>query len=488
MTEPTQATTGAGLGPIIGAGALGAVLFAGAVGLITLRGAPTPEEEPSEPSAAVVAPVETPDVPDGEADITTAADSAVTELSEAIGSDLAAAPETDPPAVDTAPHLPPRFDLVRVDPAGNAVIAGQAGASAEVTLTIDGEPVEVVSADASGQFVALLTLPPGDSPRSLTIESVMPDGATLAGEASVIIAPFTGEVLASGTDQVLVPPNPPPVTRADRPGIGEATSAAPLLSEGQGDNAPAAETAAVLTGTGPDAGPVAETAPPTAPPAAPDTGAAPQGPAVADLGPDPANPVPDTAPDLPATPPEAPAVFLADREGVRVLQSPGAPPNALSELQLDAISYDLEGEVTLAGRGPADSSVRVTLNNQPINLGEIGPGGQWSLDLPDVDPGTYTLRLEEVAADGTVTDEIETPFLREDPARIRDNPMLVDPGASVITVQRGFTLWGIAEANFGEGVLYVQIFDENRGEIRDPDLIFPGQIFALPDLPRGAGQ
>jgi nucleoid-associated protein YgaU len=54
----------------------------------------------------------------------------------------------------------------------------------------------------------------------------------------------------------------------------------------------------------------------------------------------------------------------------------------------------------------------------------------------------------------------------------------------VITVQPGFTLWGIAEANFGDGIAYVQIFQENRENIRDPDLIFPGQIFQLPDLPR----
>jgi nucleoid-associated protein YgaU len=181
---------------------------------------------------------------------------------------------------------------------------------------------------------------------------------------------------------------------------------------------------------------------------------------------------------------EAPAVLLADADGIRVLQAPGAPPEVLTEVQLDAISYDVTGAVTLAGRGPADTSVRVTLNNEPINLGEIGPAGQWSLDLPDVDPGTYTLRLDQIGADGTITRGAETPFLREDPARIRDNPMLVADGASVITVQRGFTLWGIAEANFGDGILYVQIFAENRDAIRDPDLIFPGQIFALPDLPR----
>jgi nucleoid-associated protein YgaU len=189
-----------------------------------------------------------------------------------------------------------------------------------------------------------------------------------------------------------------------------------------------------------------------------------------------------------ATPgaPPGPTIVLADRDGIRVLQDADVRPETASDLQLDAISYDTAGAVTLAGRGPASASVRVMLDDLQVLVGEIGPGGRWSLDLPDVDPGTYALRLEQLAADGTVTDEIRMPFLREDPVRIRDDAMLVADGVSVITVQQGFTLWGIAEANFGEGILYLQIFAENRDAIRDPDLIFPGQIFALPDLPRAA--
>jgi nucleoid-associated protein YgaU len=49
-----------------------------------------------------------------------------------------------------------------------------------------------------------------------------------------------------------------------------------------------------------------------------------------------------------------------------------------------------------------------------------------------------------------------------------------------ITVQPGFTLWGIAKQNFGKGILYVQVYEANRDRIRDPDLIYPGQVFALP--------
>ena len=51
-----------------------------------------------------------------------------------------------------------------------------------------------------------------------------------------------------------------------------------------------------------------------------------------------------------------------------------------------------------------------------------------------------------------------------------------------VTVQPGYTLWGIAQQNFGEGVLYVQVFEANKDKIKDPDLIYPGQVFEVPVL------
>jgi len=51
---------------------------------------------------------------------------------------------------------------------------------------------------------------------------------------------------------------------------------------------------------------------------------------------------------------------------------------------------------------------------------------------------------------------------------------------SVVTVQPGFTLWGIARETYGEGMLYVKVYEANRDQIRDPDLIYPGQVFELP--------
>ena len=52
-----------------------------------------------------------------------------------------------------------------------------------------------------------------------------------------------------------------------------------------------------------------------------------------------------------------------------------------------------------------------------------------------------------------------------------------------ITVQPGYTLWGIAKANWGEGTLYVQVWKANKSSIKNPDLIYPGQVFTMPAQP-----
>jgi len=51
----------------------------------------------------------------------------------------------------------------------------------------------------------------------------------------------------------------------------------------------------------------------------------------------------------------------------------------------------------------------------------------------------------------------------------------------VKTVQPGSTLWAIAKESYGEGIEYFKVFEANKERIRDPDLIYPGQVFEIPD-------
>ena len=97
--------------------------------------------------------------------------------------------------------------------------------------------------------------------------------------------------------------------------------------------------------------------------------------------------------------------------------------------------------------------------------------------------GVYRLRIDALDPAGTVTGRVETPFARTAPAVAA---AAREAGITAITVQPGYTLWAISEGWFGDGLRYVQIFEANRAAIRNPDLIYPGQVFDLPDAGRAA--
>ena len=157
----------------------------------------------------------------------------------------------------------------------------------------------------------------------------------------------------------------------------------------------------------------------------------------------------------------------------------GQAPNAFT-LSLDTISYDNEGDVVLAGRGGTDKFVRVYINNKPIETGNVPTDGQWQVVLPEVDEGIYTLRVDEIDEEGAVKSRVESPFKREAPEAVAKAAQN-SPSKSSVTVQPGLTLWALALDSYGDGVKYVQIFDANRDRIRDPDLIYPGQVFDIPN-------
>ncbi len=212
-----------------------------------------------------------------------------------------------------------------------------------------------------------------------------------------------------------------------------------------------------------------------------------------------------------------PTVLLANRDGVQVLQSGGAGPKVQENVVIDSISYDDSGEVLLAGRGTGDGFVRVYLNNDPIKTTNIAENGAWRTPLPNVDSGIYTLRIDQVDQAGKVTSRVETPFKRESakvlsaaqevvaqstapvisdapasqsaeappkiPALVQTLPAPAAPVAPkivAVTVQPGATLWAIARDKYGSGTMYMQVFEANRDRIRDPDLIYPGQVFTVP--------
>jgi LysM repeat protein len=404
--------------------------------------APAPEPATTAPETAATETV----TPDAAAPETAAADAAAPETADDTSQPPAEQDAGASTGADGAAVILPQFDTVRLAPDGEALVAGRAVPGRTVEVLLDGVVVGDAMVGGDGAFVAFLSLPPSDAPRVMTL-AVGQGANRLLSDQQVIIAPVAGL---------------PPVAVAD---AGTTDGAAPA-----------------------DASASAPAAAPTAPPAAP----------------------------------AAPALLLADGTGVRVLQpaTPVDPAAGGVGLAIDVISYTTEGDVLLQGRGRPDATILIYLDNAAVTSVPIGSDGIWSTGLPGVAPGIYTLRLDEVNAAGRVLARIETPFKREDRDEVAaianagnaasapadtsapagsstptapSDTAAADSGTAqpadapgsaavkVVTVQPGNTLWAIARESYGEGLLFVRLFEANRDRIRDPDLIYPGQIFTIPD-------
>lgn len=366
-------------------------------------------------------------------------------VAAADGADTAA--QTGEPASDP---VTPSFDLVRVAPNGMATVAGRARPGSEVVIEIDGAEAARVRAQADGSFAHLFDMPPSDAPRAVRLRADDAAGDPLYSRQTALVAPTAAKPAAPA------PTDPAPSEpAATEPAVSDPMAA--IASEEGSDSAAASEPADTVTA------PDAQDAPVTA--------AAIQAPQPTETAePEPAEP---TTTQRAAN--TAPAVLMTDGASVRMVQPSGPSPEVMSNVALDTISYSDEGEVELSGRGQGRGFVRVYLDNTPVTTSRIEPDGGWRTELPNVDTGIYTLRVDEVDDEGRVTSRVETPFKREEKALVQgDKPL------TAITVQPGHTLWAIARDNYGEGLLYVRLFEANREQIRDPDLIYPGQVFDIP--------
>ena len=138
------------------------------------------------------------------------------------------------------------------------------------------------------------------------------------------------------------------------------------------------------------------------------------------------------------------------------------------------VDYDGEGRLILSGTATPAATVQAYLNNGLLGRVKADVEGRWQL-TPEraVAPGIYVLRVDQLGPMGEVVARVELPFSRA-------QPMASLPAGAFVVVQPGNSLWRIARRSYGEGIRYSVIYEANRDQIRDPDLIFPGQVFMVP--------
>jgi nucleoid-associated protein YgaU len=189
--------------------------------------------------------------------------------------------------------------------------------------------------------------------------------------------------------------------------------------------------------------------------------------------------VPDQKP--PATsagPKEETLVMIAPSSGAPTLVQPpsaaGVPKSG--DLVMSTLDYDEGGHVTVTGQATPGAVVRAYINDKMVAEGQAGADGRWRLTPANpVEPGKYTLRLDRLTKDGKPVARLELPFER----------IPVPPGTGDgrrLVVVRGDNLWNIARAHYGHGMHHTVIYGANKEQIRDPHLIYPGQVFSLPKV------
>ena len=177
-------------------------------------------------------------------------------------------------------------------------------------------------------------------------------------------------------------------------------------------------------------------------------------------------------------PEEKTLILISPSAGAAKLMQPpsaaGVPKSG--DLVMSTLDYDEGGHITVTGKASPGAVVRAYINDTMVAEGQAAADGSWRLVLAKpVEPGKYRLRLDRLAKDGKPVARLELPFERI--------PVPPATGNSErLVVVRGDSLWNIARAHYGTGFQHTLIYGANKDQIRDPDLIYPGQVFNLPKI------
>ena len=345
-----------------------------------------------------------------------------------------AAAEAIKPAEPAKPAAP-SFDTVRVGSTGDTVIAGRAEPGADVAALLNGAVVATTKAGPDGSFV------------------MVPDKPLPTGAGALTLQATNNGTQSTSVETVAV--------TIKEPAKPEAVAVAAAEPPKQVDAAPAVEPTKQV-----DAATVAEPAKPVDAAAPADTG----GNTVAVLSP--------TAP-------------------TKVLQAPASPANTVT---LDAVDYDTAGNIVFSGRAAPSSTVRIYVDNAKLADAAADDQGKWTFSgKSDIVPGNHSLRADQLDADGKVASRVELPFTREEPAKVAEVTPPADPATPAdpakpaeapaapavptvqkITIQPGNNLWKLSRGLYGLGSRYTVIFEANKDVIRNPALIYPGQVLTAP--------
>lgn len=179
----------------------------------------------------------------------------------------------------------------------------------------------------------------------------------------------------------------------------------------------------------------------------------------------------------PAAKEETLVMIVPPGGATKLVQAPSAAGVPKSgDLGVSTIDYDERGKVSISGDAAPGTVVRAYVDDKLMAEGTAGPDGRWRLTPSDlVEAGKHQLRVDRLAGDGKPVARLELPFERVAAATTSSDTRR-------LIVVRGDNLWNIAHRHYGAGYHHVVIFGANQDQIRNPHLIYPGQVFTLPKV------
>lgn len=174
-------------------------------------------------------------------------------------------------------------------------------------------------------------------------------------------------------------------------------------------------------------------------------------------------------------------------------------------VSVDAVEIDEKTKsLYVAGSAvPVGAEIRIYVDDKYIGSAKTNSSGRWLLQVKgDLYPGKHRIRADHVdPSSGTVFARAEVPFVREagneflKPVKLaaRGSGEAAQGGSGAATIldpknviiRRGDNLWTISRRLYGAGIRYTTIYQANTDQIQNPNLIFPGQLFVLPQANPG---
>ncbi|MFM8747734.1 MAG: LysM peptidoglycan-binding domain-containing protein [Aestuariivirga sp.] len=223
----------------------------------------------------------------------------------------------------------------------------------------------------------------------------------------------------------------------------------------------------------------------------------------------------------PAAAAPQPAAAPAPETQAEAPEAPEAAAKPAKLVSIDAVDYDAAGDIVFSGQGEQGNTARIYIDNNFIGDAAVGADGRWSFSgTADVAPGVHTLRVDGLDAKGEVVNRVEVPFFREAQSKVAEatqpapdqtaanteaaaeapaataeaQPPAEAPAAEAtaaatpppregrVVIQPGNNLWRISRVLYGTGAKFTVLYEANKEQIRNPDLIYPGQVFKTPDV------